>query len=155
MINNTMKIEYHNPDNLTDEQIETHLGYRLLTKEENRIGCTIPNDLQMWLLHNGWSCAQLCSGTGTSLTYRTKLPLPLQEQSKDPEKLGMWKFIRACKVAVFPNPFQGDCPFGSIPNVLTFVYGRCEGVGEINESGEFDDYNGETHKLKTPLVIVP
>lgn len=68
-----MKIPYHNPCNLTNEQVGASEGWRLLTKDE--INVQLRAGL-CFLIHDGeWSDAAAFA-TYQGHTYRTKDPLP-------------------------------------------------------------------------------
>ncbi len=62
----------HNHDSLTPEQVETHLGFRLLDEDEVTKISTSSNRA-IWAFKYGiWDCGNW-DGSDPSLTYRTKL----------------------------------------------------------------------------------
>jgi len=79
----------------------------------------------------------------------------LEELLKTAEKRGMWKFLKACRSVQCWNPMHGNVPYPTGGTVLGFCYGICNGIGDMNENGELDAYNGETFTLKAPIVIIP
>lgn len=62
----------HNPDGLTDDILQSYLGYRFLNKSEvdGRIGYPYLEEIEIWI-YNKWESGKL--GTDTFSTYRTKL----------------------------------------------------------------------------------
>lgn len=76
------ELDWHNPHNLTDKQIETDKGWRLLLKEE--LDCSRPpsRDIQAWSEFRGWSkgMGQVYQGSNSTATYRVKWPLPAKYQ---------------------------------------------------------------------------
>lgn len=74
-------IEFHNPDNLTPEQVEVEKGWRLITKKE--LGSRQINGcVAAWLPSlRIWSPKADYNGDTEHITYRTRLPLPFSNQS--------------------------------------------------------------------------
>lgn len=70
---------FHNPHNLTDKQIETHLGWRLLLVEEVHPRPLGDRGIEVWGDSGQWFDARWL-GNNKSLTYRVKWPLPEEYQ---------------------------------------------------------------------------
>lgn len=78
------EIPWHNPEGVTQEQLEPEKGWRFILKEENSGEATLAGKCQV-MLSGGWSESSNWSGTADYKTYRTREPLPEKYQHLVPE----------------------------------------------------------------------
>lgn len=91
--------KWHNPDNLTPEQVEIDKGYRLRLESEK-----VGNSDEFWLTIGAWS-KTLHSGYNLEAvyTYRTREPLLVKEKPSQQEQLWICESASHC-------PYQtGTC----------------------------------------------
>lgn len=78
----------HNPDNLTEEQVECKLGWRLLASDEiKERGLPPINTIQCWISeHTEWNTTGHYKGNDKRFNYRTRLtPANLAEYDIKPK----------------------------------------------------------------------
>lgn len=157
-------IIWHNPNRLTGEEIGTKDGWRLLISEE--IGSKNDFYIDAWMrVSRCWAGDNFKGGLG-SITYRTKSPLPekyrhlLKQEKPAPccyqDIVGkqnrirneiLSDFLKKCLSVTFV------CPVSK--NAKNLIFGKVEGVCELNDNLELDYYNGETYNLAQILCIYP
>jgi len=166
---------WHNPDNLTPEQVEVDKGWRLLTKSERKRRALSSEEIYDC---SGWGDAskswgnEHLFGASPHITYRTKTPpkgLSSSDKAQEPEinaershsidligRRHTAEFLRKCRVIVLENPMDEPDPFGTPGKLIVLNFGKKEGWGEINPDMEFESYlDGKTFKVRNIVSITP
>lgn len=169
------QLDWHNPDKVTQAQLEPEQGWRFLTEDEVMVDRQSPStDIQAWTGKKFAQSQRGYYGADKTMTYRVKWPLPAKYQKlsenksepslderyiaqtnqfcatvKEVELRGQWKFLRSCRLVMADNPRHGNDPSFEWDSSITFQYGKSP-TAELLETGEVKFHDG----VKMPLKVV-
>lgn len=178
------EIPWHNPNDVTQEQLEPEKGWRFLTVEEVVDREDPTEDIQGWGGNSFPPFQGRLFGANPTITYRVKWPLPAKYQKdkevsenesegilvldekynqiqnkmcatvKEIERRGMFRFLIASRLVMADNPRHGNDPSFNWDSSITFQYGKSP-TAELLETGEVKFHDGVKLKMKTVRYVQP